>query len=89
MFTIACCVYLPNHIMFISRRAYYYFAGDAAIFDASRTAASQIGGRASKASEAVMGAATSLAGAAFRAGVNTAAAAQEAVLDAAENWKWE
>ena len=88
MFTIACTLYLPNHIYEISLRAYYYFAGDAATGDASRAAASQLGESASKASEAVMGAASDFAGAAYQAAVNTASAAQEAVNQAAENLGW-
>ena len=88
MLTLACVLYLPNHICTISRRAYYYFAGDAVLSDASRTAASQLGGTASKASEAVLGAASDLAGAAYHAAVNTASVAQEAVNQAAENLGW-
>ena len=88
MLSIACFLYLPAHLVTISRRTYYYFAGDAALTDASMTAASQLGGTAGKASEAVLGAATDLAGAAYQAAVNTAAAAQEAVNQAAENLGW-
>ena len=88
MFTIASILYLPDHVCTISRRAYYYFAGDAVLKDASRTAASQIGGTASKASEAVLGAATEIAGALHQAAVNTATAAQEAVNQAAEGLGW-
>lgn len=78
MFTIGCILYLPNHIAYISRRVYYYFAGDAEQF------ASHLGGSASKASEAVVGAATDLAGAAYDAAVNTAAVAQAAAERAVE-----
>lgn len=81
MFSIMCVLYLPNHIATISRRTYYYFAGDVAV-------AAHIGGSASKASEAVMGAATDLAGAAYDAAMNTASAAQEAVNQAAEHLGW-
>ena len=88
MFTLACVLYLPNHVCTIARRVYYYFAGDAALSDASRIAASQLGGTASKASEAVVGAATDIAEAAYQAAINTAAAAQEAVNQAAENMGW-
>ena len=83
-----CFLYLPDHILTISRRAYYYFAGDAALAGASRNAAAHIGGTASKASEAVKGAATDLAGAAYQAAVYSAAAAQEAVNQAAEHLGW-
>lgn len=34
---IASVIYLPNHIMTMSRRTYYYFAGDAALMATSRT----------------------------------------------------
>jgi hypothetical protein len=88
MLTTACVLYLPDHVSTVSRRLYYYFAGDAAIMDASRTAASHIGGTASRASEAMFGAASDIAGAAYQAAVNTAAAAQEAVSQAAENLGW-
>lgn len=88
MFSIATVLYLPNHILTISRRAYYYFAGDTTLVDTSRTAASQLGDTASKASEAMLGAATELAEAAYQAAVNTATAAQEVVNQAAENLGW-
>ena len=88
MFTLACVLYLPDHLATISRRAYYYFAGEAPLSDTSRTAASQSGGTASKASEAVLGAATDLAEAAYQAAINTATAAQDAVNQAAENLGW-
>ncbi len=89
MFAIACCLYLPNHVAIMSTRAYYYFAGEAALLEASRSAASQLQGQASKASGAVLDAATNLAEAAYRATVNTAAAAQEVVNQAAENLGWD
>ncbi|KAK3705772.1 hypothetical protein LTR37_013079 [Vermiconidia calcicola] len=73
MLTIATVVYLPNHVATISRRVYYYFAGDAVVSDTSRTAASQLGDTASKASAAALGAAT---------------AAQEAVNQVTENLGW-
>lgn len=88
MLTLACVLYLPNHVSTISRRVYYYFAGDAPLFDASRTAASHIGDTASKASEAVFGAASGIAGAAYQAAVNTTAAAHDAMSQAAENLGW-
>lgn len=80
MLTTACCVYLPSHILLISRRAYYYFAGgDATFLGASRTAASHLGGTAAKASEAVYDATANLVGAAFGAAANASAAAGEEV----------
>jgi hypothetical protein len=77
MLTTACVLYLPDHASTVSKRVYYYFAGDA-----------HIGGTASRASEAMFGAASDIAGAAYQAAVNTAAAAQEAVSQAAENLGW-
>ena len=76
MFTIGCILYLPNHLATVSRRVYYYFAGDVDI--TSRNVAVQLGETASKASEAMIGAATDLADAAYKATINTAAAAQAA-----------
>jgi hypothetical protein len=84
MFSIATVVYLPNHVAIISRRLYYYFAGDAELLDNTRTVASSFGGSASKASEALVGAASDFAGAAYQAAVNTA----EAATRAAENLGW-
>jgi len=89
LFTIACVLYLPDHVVTMSRRAYYYFAGDAALFDLPWHAAGSIGCKASRASEAMLGAATELAASAFHAAANTTAAAQEAVNHAAETLGWE
>ena len=88
MLTTACVLYLPDHVSTISKRVYYYFAGETTLTDASRTAASHIGGTASRASEAMFGAASDIAGAAYQAAVNTAAAAQEAAGKAAEGLGW-
>ena len=87
LFTVASILYLPDHIVTISRRAYYYFAGDGDnhLVD---TAASQLGDTASKASEAVLDAATELAEAAYQASANTVAAAKDAAKEAAENLGW-
>lgn len=85
MFLIMCILYLPNHISTISRRTYYYFAGEDAV---SAGRAAHIGDTASKASEAVMGAATSLADAAYEAAMNTASAAQGVVNQAREGLGW-
>lgn len=89
MFTLACILYLPDHILTISHRSYYYFIGDAALSNLPWQAADTIGNTASKASEAVLGAATGLAETAYQAAVNTAAAAQEAVNQAAETLWWD
>jgi len=81
MFSLAVVLYLPDHIVMMARRGYYYFAGEAAMSDASwQAAADAIGDTASKASEAVRG----LAETAYGAAVHTAAAAQEAATQAAE-----
>jgi len=81
MFSIMCFLYLPNHIVTMSRRAFYYFAGDAQLADASR----HLGDTAIKASKAVEGAATDLASAAYQATGRTAMVAKEAVNQAAEH----
>jgi len=81
MFSIMCFLYLPNHIVTMSRRAFYYFAGDAQLADASR----HLGVTASKASEAVGSTATDLAGAAYKATALAATVAQGAVDQAAEH----
>lgn len=88
MLLTASILYLPNHIVTISRRAFYYFAGDTSLGDASRTAATQLGDTASKASEVVLGAATGLAEAAYEAAVHTAAVAQDAMTQAADTLGW-
>ncbi|KAK3072259.1 hypothetical protein LTR53_007158 [Teratosphaeriaceae sp. CCFEE 6253] len=81
MLSTACILYLPDHVVEVSRRTYYYFAGD--------TAAENLTGTdlASKASEAVLGKATALAGQAYAAVVDKAATAQEAVSQVAESMK--
>ena len=83
MFTLAVVLYLPNHVATVSRRAYHCFAGDN-----TSSMASHLGDTASKASEAVLGAASGIAGAAYQAAVNSTAAAQSAVSQAAENLGW-
>jgi hypothetical protein len=88
LFTLATVLYLPDHVLTISRRTYYYFAGDAALSDLSSQAYGTIGNVASKASEAVLGTATGFAGNAYQAAVNTAAVAQEAMNQAAETMGW-
>lgn len=75
-------LYLPDHVITISRRGYYYFAGDGTMREIPWQAAGRIGDGASKASEAVF----DFAGTAYQAAVNTAVAAQEAVT---ESLGWE
>ncbi|KAK3074596.1 hypothetical protein LTR53_002874 [Teratosphaeriaceae sp. CCFEE 6253] len=79
MLSTACILYLPDHVMEVSRRTYYYFAGD--------TAAENLTGAdlAIKASEAVLGKATALVGHAYAAALDKAATAQEAVSQVAES----
>lgn len=80
MLLIATILYLPNHVMTMSRRTYYYFAGDATISSNSRQAAET----ATKAGTAVLDAATTWAQTAYQAAMNkTAAAAQEVASEAA------
>ncbi|KAI5367990.1 Putative small subunit of serine palmitoyltransferase [Septoria linicola] len=52
LFLIASVVYLPNHIMTMSRRTYYYFAGDASLSASSRNAAETLYGTATRAADA-------------------------------------
>ena len=78
-FTVACILYLPDHLATISRRTYYYFAGEAGLSggDVAWQQASAVGGSvaetAGKASEAVMGAATEFAQTALQAASGSAA----------------
>ncbi|KAI7237467.1 hypothetical protein KC330_g3173 [Hortaea werneckii] len=86
MFTLAVVLYLPDHILTISRRGYYYCAGVGGTWTESSTtsstttllipaAADKLGDGAHAASGAVV----ELAGTAYQVAVNTAVAAQEAV----------
>ncbi|KAI7571642.1 hypothetical protein KC317_g1454 [Hortaea werneckii] len=88
MFLLAVILYLPDHILTISRRGYYYCAGgvygtwtDTASSSSTTTlhipaaAADKLGDGAHAASGAVV----ELAGTAYQVAVNTAVAAQEAV----------
>ena len=77
MLSTACILYLPDHVVEVSRRTYYYFAGD--------TAPDHLSEAASKVSEAVVGAATDLAGSAYTAAMDKAATAQGAVSQVAES----
>ena len=66
MFVIACTVYLPNHIVTMFRRSYYYFVGgDAALLSTSRQAAESLYGSATRAKDAVLDAATEWAQSAY------------------------
>ena len=76
MLALACTLYLPDHLAEISRRTYYYFAGEGVLHELSNTAE----GVASKASETVMSAVTT----AYQAAANATEAAQEAVSHVAE-----
>lgn len=93
MFLLASTLYLPNHLATISRRAYYYFAGDATnlFHDASSSASSSSaaalfsdGTAASRASEAVCEAATGF----YQAAVNTAVAVAQDVQQAVSTMGW-
>ena len=78
MLTLASVLYLPDHLMTMSKRAYYYFAGDAAPSDLPEQVFDTIAQTTSKASEALLDAATTLAETAYQAAAHTAAAAQGA-----------
>jgi hypothetical protein len=75
MFSLATILYLPDHIVTISKRGYYYFAGELPVSDMSRDAAASLVDSASKA--------TAMAARGHEAAVHTAEAAQEAM-----NWNW-
>ncbi|KAK5139036.1 hypothetical protein LTR32_007615, partial [Rachicladosporium monterosium] len=69
MLSTACILYLPDHVVEVSRRGYYYFAGDAP--------PEHLGEVAAKASEAVRDAATGLAESVSSAAWGAASAGQE------------
>ncbi|KAK0868436.1 hypothetical protein LTR87_014132 [Friedmanniomyces endolithicus] len=71
MLSTACILYLPDHVVEVSRRGYYYFAGDAP--------PEHLGEVAAKASEAVRDAATGLAESVSSAAWGAASAGQEVV----------
>ncbi|KAK0932775.1 hypothetical protein LTR29_015627 [Friedmanniomyces endolithicus] len=71
MLSTACILYLPDHVVEVSRRGYYYFAGDAP--------PEHFGEVAAKASEAVRDAATGLAESVSSAAWGAASAGQEVV----------
>ncbi|KAK4580192.1 hypothetical protein LTR86_000395 [Recurvomyces mirabilis] len=77
MLSTACILYLPDHIMTVSKRTYYYFAGDVAVGELSKQAVET----ATKASEGILSAAKTV----YDATANTAATAGEAVGQAAES----
>lgn len=88
MFTLAVVLYLPDHILTISRRGYYYCAGVGGTWTESSTTSSSstttllIPAAADKLGDgahAASGAVVELAGSAYQVAVNTAVAAQEAV----------
>lgn len=82
MLTICCVLYLPNHVATISRRAYYYFAGDAAVLEVSRQAV----GLASKTTQATMSTTTGFAAEMYDAITQTmAATAHEAASRGVED----
>ncbi|KAK0828782.1 hypothetical protein LTR03_016446 [Friedmanniomyces endolithicus] len=71
MLSTACILYLPDHVVEVSRGGYYYFAGDAP--------PEHLGEVAAKASEAVRDAATGLAESVSSAAWGAASAGQEVV----------
>lgn len=84
MTLIAAFLYLPDHVSTISRRAFYYWAGDASFRSTSQRAADSFWQTASKATDAVKDAASGLAGTAYQATFNASAVAQEVVGEAAQ-----
>lgn len=84
MLAMATFVYLPDHLITVSRRAYYYFAGDTVSGDFSSQAANAVG----KASAAAIDTAAGLIGNAYQAAVNTADVAQDVVSTATPSVAW-
>lgn len=84
MVLLASILYLPDHLVTISRRAYYYCAGD---HNGPRQAAESLYGTATRAGDAMYDAATAWAHNAYQATLNksaTATVAAEAASQAAE-----
>lgn len=84
MVLLASILYLPDHLVTISRRAYYYCAGD---YNGPRHAAESLYGTATRAGDAMYDAATAWAHNAYQATLNksaTATVAAEAASQAAE-----
>ena len=90
MFLLAVILYLPDHILTISRRGYYYCAGgvygtwtDTTSSSTTTTlhipAAAAAADKLGDGAHAASGAVVELAGTAYQVAVNTAVAAQEAV----------
>lgn len=78
MTSIAAALYLPDHIMTIARRAFYYWAGEgSAASNATQKAAETVLDSATKATAAVVDAVTGLA---EQAAANGSAAAQEGLI---------
>lgn len=76
MTSIAAALYLPDHIMTIARRSFYYWAGEGSAGNATQKAAETVLHTATKATAAVADAVTGLA---EQAAANGSAAAQEIV----------
>jgi len=76
MTSIAAALYLPDHITTIARRAFYYWAGEGSAGNTTQKAAETLLETATKATAAVVDAATGLA---EQAAANGSAAAQEIV----------
>ena len=92
MFTLAVILYLPDHLLTISRRGYYYCAGVGSWTDTITTTSTSSTGtspptllipaaadKLGDSAHAASGAVVELAGTAYQVAVNTAVAAQEAV----------
>lgn len=88
LLTLATCLYLPNHIVTMSRRAYYYCAGEmgelsnttGTLQDAAAKATSTALDVAAEASSTAMNAAQSFSRSAYDAAMETVrSAAKEAV----------
>lgn len=64
MLGIAAALYLPDHITIITRRSFYYWAGDASISNSTQKAADTIWQTAARATDAVASAVSGLSGSA-------------------------
>ncbi|KAK5109253.1 hypothetical protein LTR62_007235 [Meristemomyces frigidus] len=82
----ACILYLPDHIVTVSKRTYYYFAGDMPTNVTMGELAGQAAESVSKASEAVLGTASRVSDAVREAAAAaTATVGREAVGQAVES----
>lgn len=79
MLLLACIVYLPDHISTMSRRAYYYFAGEMALKELSWQAAETLQGTATSAADSIASVASELAHSAQTTAADATTAVQEAV----------